>query len=235
MNFFSKPRTVVTKTEGGTKYEIVEEPETDPLLAERGRIAGELEKLGQVDARRVEAEARLAAIDNEMGDLDRAEEAHWRAWSADPSTEAPKPQLDARRALAVKRGDATAVLDSARASVIGVQPRIAELTAELAAIEGKIFKVQLDAIVAEAAEHDRRAHELAAELQTEMGHVLALRRALATEQQIAAAANDQARIGALGETIQRVGRFSEPAFGARPGDLIKLAAEWSAKIRGGKQ
>jgi hypothetical protein len=44
MNFFSKPRTVVTKTAEGTRYEIHEEPEMDPLLAERGRLLVELDR-----------------------------------------------------------------------------------------------------------------------------------------------------------------------------------------------
>jgi hypothetical protein len=111
------------------------EPDSiEALLAERNRLQTEVARLSRIDNKRIEAEQTLAALAVEARQIDEEEATKWAQWATNPDDPLPARLSDRRERLDQKRTLAAGDLANALSAPKAIQPRLAQLHAELAAV-----------------------------------------------------------------------------------------------------
>ena len=212
---------------GSSPEPVMTEP-VDELLAERARVAAELDRLGVVDQRLAEAEQRLAEIEAGLQALDRADAEQIRAWADAGEGEAPRPLVSERRALLARRLDATAEAEGARNAVAAVAAKRSALAADLSRIARQQWFAKLDAAMSEAERAHAEAVEITARLGPPMMRLAGLRMVLVDLIVTLPAGEMQHRTG---EMIGRLDAFPKLNFAGDAAVANAFARTWLEQDR----
>jgi hypothetical protein len=136
--------------------------ETRGRIERREALMSEASRLARVDGTRRDVETRLAALDAEQTGLDENEREQWRQWAQRAEGPTPSPRVAEREAIARRRGLLANDLAAAIRGQEAVQPRLAELHAELRELGVQIFAENVEGLLVEAAELHATVHERAA-------------------------------------------------------------------------
>jgi hypothetical protein len=147
------------------------------LHEERSRLVEEQARLAKVEANHEHARQSIVEAKAAIDQLDAEERAAWERWAGTDVAEPKADEVrrrDLNRKLALAEGDARSAENATR----GVAPRVREIVARLAEIDGELRALALEAIREKYAERAEAFGRTAAEMKTFLTDLRAMPEAL---------------------------------------------------------
>jgi hypothetical protein len=213
------------------KVVVLNKPEPpDALMSRRAELQAETQRLNKVAHARAAIEARLAELDAEQRSIDGAEREAWRVWAAAAEGPPPSPQLQERESIDQRRGLLAADLAGALNGERAIQPRLAELNAELLDIGRQIFARHVDALLTEAEAVNAELHTAAAEFLRACQRADGIKDAFLQATAQAVNGGDAMREAALRGAFSQLERLERPSLVADAGRRAQHAADFRRRL-----